>query len=119
MTPLRGSRAASAISSSTRWGSWSTWWCTGGHPGSGAADLPKSIPSRWPWLRHVFADGGYAGYKLKGRLKKIGQWTIEIIKRTFAWLGRCRRLDWEKSIATAAAWIIIAHSRILIQFRYS
>ncbi len=84
-------------------------------------------------LRHVFADGGYAGDKLKGRLAKFGQWTMEIVKRsdkgkgftvlprrwvverTFAWLGRCGRLakDWEKTIASAEAWITIAHIRIL------
>jgi transposase len=48
----------------------------------GAPDLLKSIHHRWPWLLHVFADGGYAGDKLKRRLKKIGRWTIEIIKRS-------------------------------------
>jgi putative transposase len=60
----------------------------------------------FPWLRHVFADGGYAGDKLKTALTKIGDGTIEIIKRsdrvkgfvvlprrwvverTFAWLNR-------------------------------
>jgi hypothetical protein len=25
----------------------------------GAPDLLKSIKNRWPWLLHVFADGGY------------------------------------------------------------
>src|ERR1700712_5635949 len=99
----------------------------------GAPDLLKSIRHRWPWLLHIFADGGYAGAKLKTRLEKIGKWTLEIIKRsdkakgfellprrwvverTFAWLGRCRRLakDFEKSIASAEAWIIIAHIRML------
>jgi len=99
----------------------------------GAPDLLKSIRSRWPWLLHVFADGGYAGDKLKKRLRKIAKWTLEIIKRsdkakgfeilprrwvverTFAWLGRCRRLakDFEKSIALAEAWIMIAHIRML------
>lgn len=99
----------------------------------GAPDLLRTIKHRWPWLLHVFADGGYAGDKLKGRLKKVGKWTLEIIKRTdkakgfellprrwvvertFAWLGRSRRLakDWEKSIASAEAWIMIAHIRIM------
>lgn len=38
----------------------------------GAPDLLKSICHRWPWLLHVFADGSYAGDKLKRRLKKVG-----------------------------------------------
>ena len=66
-------------------------------------------------------------------MQKIGTFTLEIVKRTdkakgfevlprrwvvertFAWLGRCRRLakDWEKSIASAQAWIYVAHIRLL------
>ena len=99
----------------------------------GAPLVLKSIRKRWPWLRHVFADGGYAGPKLVDALHDIGKWTVEIIKRsdtakgfellprrwvverTFAWLGRCRRLakDWEKTIASAEAWTWIAHIRFL------
>ncbi len=98
----------------------------------GAPAVLKSIRHACPWLRHIFADGGYAGPKLRGALDRIGEWTIEIVKRsdtakgfeilprrwvverTFAWLGRCRRLakDWEKSIASAEAWINIAHIRL-------
>jgi transposase len=79
----------------------------------------------------MFADGGYAGPKLQDALKAIGRWTVQIVKRsdtaegfeilprrwvverTLAWRGRCRRLskDWEKSIASAEAWILIAHIR--------
>ena len=73
----------------------------------GAPDVLKSIRHCYPWLRHIFADGGYAGPKLRKALAKMGDWTIEIIKRsdkvegfellprrwvverTFAWLGRC------------------------------
>jgi transposase len=40
------------------------------------------IRSAFPWLRHVFADGGYAGPKLKKALASIGRWTIEIVKRS-------------------------------------
>jgi len=38
-----------------------------------------------------------------------------VVERTFAWLGRCRRLakDWEKTIASAEAWILIAHIRLV------
>jgi len=98
----------------------------------GAPAVLASIRKSCPWLRHVFADGGYAGPKLRGALNKVGDWTIEIVKRsdtavgfeviprrwvverTFAWLGRCRRLakDWEKSIASAEAWVNIAHIRL-------
>ena len=47
----------------------------------GAPEVLKSIRHAFPWLRHVFADGGYAGPKLRGKLAKIGDWTIEIVKR--------------------------------------
>ena len=99
----------------------------------GAVDLIKANRNRYSWLRHVFADGGYAGQKLIEALKGNDNWTIQIIKRsdkangfvllprrwvierTFAWLARCRRLakDWEKSIASSTAWAIIVHIRIL------
>jgi len=35
----------------------------------GAPGLLKAIRYRFAWLRHVFADGGYAGGKLRGALK--------------------------------------------------
>ena len=99
----------------------------------GAPLVLASIRSRYPWLRHIFADGGYAGEKLRKALKRIGEWTIEIIKRsdtaqgfevlprrwvverTFAWIGRCRRLakDFEASIESAIAWALVAHIRTL------
>ena len=34
-----------------------------------------------PQLRHVFADGAYAGPKLQAVLKRLGRWTLEIVKR--------------------------------------
>ena len=99
----------------------------------GAVDVLKAIRNRFPWLRHVFADGGYAGDKLRDALRGNGDWTLEIIKRsdkargfevlprrwvverTFAWLGRCRRLakDWEQSIESSTAWATIASIRML------
>ena len=33
-------------------------------------------------VHHVFADGGYAGAKLRHALTRIGNWNIEIIKRS-------------------------------------
>ena len=35
----------------------------------GAPDVFRAIRHRFPWLRHVFADGGYAGDKLQAALK--------------------------------------------------
>ena len=95
----------------------------------GAPDVLKAVAARYPMLRHVFADGGSAGPKLRDTLKVIRRWTVQIVKRSdtaqgfevsrrrwviersFSWLGRCRRLskDWDKSIASAEALILIAH----------
>jgi transposase len=48
----------------------------------GAPEVLKSIRHAFPWLRHIFADGGYAGPKLRGALDRIGTWTVEIVKRS-------------------------------------
>jgi putative transposase len=99
----------------------------------GAVNVLASIRRLYPWLRHIFADGAYAGKKLRDALAKVGTWTIETIKRsdtakgfevlprrwvverTFAWLGRCRRLakDFEATITSAVAWILVANIRLL------
>jgi transposase len=101
----------------------------------GAVPLLASIRCGFPWLRHVFADGAYAGAKLETALAALGQWTIEIVKRpatakgfevlsrrwvverTFAWLGRNRRLakDFEALIATATAWLLLAGIKLLMR----
>ena len=39
--------------------------------------LLASIRHLFPWLRHVFADGGYAGEKLETALAGLGQWTVD------------------------------------------
>ena len=36
----------------------------------------------FPWLRHIFADGAYAGPKLEDPLRRLGRWTLEIVKRS-------------------------------------
>lgn len=94
--------------------------------------LAESL-GRFPWLRHVFADGGYSGSKLRDALKRIGEWTVEIIKRsdaasgfevlprrwvverTLAWLNRNRRLakDFEQTIASATAWLFVASIQLI------
>jgi transposase len=99
----------------------------------GAPDLLASVRSLYPWLRHVFADGGYAGEKLKGALEGLGNWTIEIVKRsdaakgfillprrwvverTIAWLNRNRRLakDVEATIESSVTWLYIASVKLM------
>ena len=101
----------------------------------GAVAVIESVRKLYPWLRHLFADGAYAGDKLAAALAPLGQWTIEIIKRsdtaqgfvllprrwvverTFAWLNRNRRLakDFEALISSAATWIMIASVKLLMR----
>jgi len=101
----------------------------------GAPPLLTSIRALLPWLRHIFADGGYAGPKLKEALAESGRWEIEIVKRsdaakgfvllprrwvverTFALLNRCRRLtrDFEATIASAEAWLFVASIRVFLR----
>lgn len=99
----------------------------------GAVPLLKRLRTKFPKLRHVFADRVYRGDQLVRALAQCGPWTIEIverptgvkgfqllprrwvIERTFAWFGRCRRLakDFEGSVASAVAWLLVAHVRLL------
>jgi transposase len=99
----------------------------------GAPGLLASIRHLYPWLRHVFADGAYAGDKPAGALANLGRWSLEIVKRsdtakgfvllprrwvverTLAWLGRNRRLakDFEAAVETAVTWIYVAHVKLL------
>src|ERR671926_636118 len=53
----------------------------------GAVEVLTSIRALYPWLRHVFADGGYAGDKLHDAIATFGHWTIEILKRSDAAKG--------------------------------
>lgn len=48
----------------------------------GAPEVLRSIRARWPWLRHVYTDGGYAGPKLRAALHGAGEWSIEVVKRS-------------------------------------
>ena len=99
----------------------------------GAVPLLASLRGYFPKLRHIFADRVYRGDKLRNAIAEFGRWTIEIvtrservgtfkpepkrwvIERTFAWLGRNRRLakDFEATIASAEAWFLIASVRLL------
>jgi putative transposase len=99
----------------------------------GAVPLLRIIGRTFPELRHIFADRVYRGPKLLDAIADLGKWTIEIVtrsqsvgtfkaeprrwvvERTFAWFGRNRRLakDFEASIASAEAWVLLASIRLL------
>ena len=87
-------------------------------------------------VKKLFADSGYAGPKLHDALKDLGvselieivpkpksgkgftvlyrRWVVE---RTFAWMGRCRRLakDVERTLASSLAWVKLAACRFLMR----
>ena len=97
----------------------------------GAPGLIESVRDNFPALARIFADGGYAGKKLAAAIAHLGGLALEIVRRsdtatgfvvlpkrwiverTFAWLGRCRRLakNWEASIASSEAWLFLASIR--------
>lgn len=96
----------------------------------GAPGLIDRTCGTYPTLLKLFADGGYAGQKLETAIAHINRLSIDIIKRcdtgkfvilprrwiverTLAWLNRCRRLakDWEASIASAEAWMVVSSIR--------
>ncbi|WP_343525996.1 IS5 family transposase, partial [Sphingomonas sp.] len=96
----------------------------------GAPELIERCRDAYPSLSRLFADGGYAGQKLQNAIAHLDRLAIAIVKRsdtgrfvilprrwvverTIAWLNRCRRLakDWEASIASAEAWLLIASIR--------
>ncbi len=101
----------------------------------GAPSLLAEVGAWFPGVGHIFADGAYAGPKLAGALKKIGDWALEIVRRndkadgfvalprrwvverTFAWFGRSRRLakDFKATVESALAWLLIASIQVFIR----
>ena len=90
----------------------------------------------YPYLLKLYADGGYQGPKFQSALRTIlNQVNVEIVKRsdqagrfvvlpkrwiverTFAWLGRCRRLakDWECFNHKALAFLKLASIRLMLR----
>jgi transposase len=88
----------------------------------------------YPFLLKLYADGGYQGAQFQDALRAIlKRVNVEIVKRsdqaqrfivlpkrwiverTFAWLGRCRRLakDWECFNRKALAFLKLASIRLM------
>ena len=90
----------------------------------------------YPFLLKLFVDGGYQGPQFQSATAAIlPQLSIEVVKRsdqaqgfevlpkrwvverTFAWLGRCRRLakDFENLTRNAVAFIRFASIRLMLR----
>lgn len=98
----------------------------------GAKRLIKKLGTRFGKLKLIWADGGYAG-KLVGWAEGWYGRTIEIVRRrvahafevlpkrwiverTFAWLGRYRRLskDYETLTSSSECMVLIAMINVMI-----
>ena len=102
----------------------------------GAPAVIEELLRLAPQVSKLWADGGYQGPKLAGRLAEMGlaqvleiidkpkdckgftvlyrRWVVE---RTFAWMGRCRRLakDYERTVESSMAWAQLAACRFLMR----
>ena len=99
---------------------------------AGAQAVLEALRKRWPWIKHLFADGAYdqlmdkaafldfvveivrrldnePGFKVVPR-----RWVVE---RTFGWLTRWRRLvrDYEQRIDVSEAMIHVAMGSLLLR----
>jgi len=102
----------------------------------GGALVIATLFGLYPFLLKLYADGGYQGCEFQRALKKtLARVNLEIVKRsdqakgflvlpkrwiverTFAWLGRCRRLakDWECLNRTALAFLRLASIRLMLR----
>ena len=101
----------------------------------GARQVLDRLQDDFPRLRVVWADEGYRGPKLGDWVERQGTWQLHIVRRdpeaegfqllprrwiverTFAWLGRHRRLskDYERRVDSSETWIHIALSRCMLK----
>ncbi len=102
----------------------------------GGVLLMATLFGLFPFLRKLYADGGYQGPVFQQALKRIlRQVDLEIVKRsdhakgfqvlpkrwiverTIAWLNRCRRLakDWENLNRKALAFLRLASIRLMLR----
>jgi transposase len=101
---------------------------------AGAQLILSAIRKRWPWLKHLFADGAYDRGKLMDKaafldfvidvVRRIDgepgfkvlprRWVVE---RTFGWMMRWRRLvrDYERRLDVSEAMIHVAMGSLLLR----
>jgi len=101
---------------------------------AGAQLILEAIRKRWPWLKHLFADGAYDRAKLMDKAAFL-DFVVEIVRRmesqkgfevlprrwvverTFGWMMRWRRLvrDYEQRIDVSEAMIHVAMGSLLLR----
>lgn len=101
---------------------------------AGAQIILDAMRRRWPWIKHLFADGAYDRRKLMDKAAFEG-FVVEVIRRidhdpgfnvvprrwvverTFAWMTRWRRLvrDYEQRIDVSKAMIHVAMGSLLLR----
>lgn len=102
--------------------------------GAGAQMILDSVRKRWPWLKHLFADGAYDRTNLMDKAAFL-DFTVEIIRRsdtaqgfevltrrwgvehTFGWMPRWRRLvrDYDERVDCSEAMIHVALGSLLLR----
>jgi len=100
----------------------------------GARLVMMRLRGRFPRLSLVWADGGYAFTNLVDWAKRFGGWVLETVKkpadqkgfvvlprrwvveRTFAWLGRYRRLskDYEFCTQSSETMVYLAMTHLML-----
>ena len=109
------------------------------HPASvqdrdGAIPLLRAARRLFPFVEVIFADGAYQGVATaaavagtrRGRLEilrrrpgvgVVAMATHGVLERTFAWLGRCRRLakDFENLAVNALAFLCLGMIRLMLR----
>ena len=101
---------------------------------AGAQMILDAIRKRWPWLKHLFADGAYDRGQLMDKAAFL-DFVIEIVRkmedqqgfevlprrwvveRTFGWMMRWRRLvrDYEQRIDVSEAMIQVAMGSLMLR----
>ncbi len=101
----------------------------------GALPLLREARRLFPFVERIFADGGYQGVVTAASVAAIGGWRLQIVKRsdqakgfvvlpkrwiverTFAWMGRCRRLakDFENLTQMSLAFLRLASIRMMLR----
>jgi putative transposase len=101
---------------------------------AGAQMILDAIRKRWPWLKHLFADGAYDRTQLMDKavfldfvIKVVRRINDEpgfrvlprrwVVERTLAWLTRWRRLvrDYEARLDVSEAMIHVAMGSLLLR----